>query len=164
MAPRRLLAVAGFVLASACYPSAEGMRTNAANDVKSRLDRSSILLVDEAADSYGLTSRGWFQARGNGCLGASSIAVLFVPWAGDDELWIPMDRVLAVDATDSHLGKAKGAMLLRVRFVNEQGEQDSVAWAVKDVPRWVSTLQATRRAYATPAPPQPTEAAPSESP
>jgi hypothetical protein len=147
MLARRTLAAAALCLTSACYETTADVRVNAENHVMGRIDRASLLLLDDAADSYGVESRGYSQVRGNGCLAVSPIAVLFVPWSTEDEeLWIPMDHVLAVDSTDMHLGKAKGVMLVRVRYVNEAGREDSVAWAVKDVPRWVSAIRAARGA------------------
>jgi hypothetical protein len=144
MLATRLLAATALCVTCACAESIDSMRVFATNEAYARLDP--VVLVDDSADSFGIESRGYFQVRGNGCLVANSTAILFVPWGHDDELWIPLDRVLSVDTTDSHLGKAKGVMLLRVRFVDEEGRQNSVAWAVKDPMRWVNALRAARGA------------------
>jgi hypothetical protein len=145
MANHLLASTALCLSAASCVPqSIDGARTAAANEVFARMDPSGAL-VDDAADSYGVTSKGYRQVRGNGCLGLSADGLLFVPWTADqDELWIPIDHVLSADTTDAHLGKGKGRLLLRVRFVDEAGSEDSVAWAVKDPPRWVSTLHDAR--------------------
>ena len=97
-------------------------------------------MADESANFFGVESRGVAQMRGNGHLAASRSQILFIMWLPRRELSIPRDRVTAVERTRSHLGKTVGSELLRVRFTNETGAPDSVAWAVRDLAMWELAL------------------------
>jgi hypothetical protein len=97
-------------------------------------------LVDDSANSFGVESRGAAQIRGNGCLGLTADEVLFVMWLPRRELRIPRERISVVERARSHLGKTVGRPLLRVRFADEVGRDDSVAWLVGDLPAWEAAL------------------------
>ena len=45
-----------------------------------------------------------------------------------------------MERASSHLGKSIFRPLLRVRFVDELGNPDSVAWFVRDLPAWEAAL------------------------
>lgn len=115
-----------------------------AADVHARLGQGRIVAADESANFFGVESRGVAQMRGNGYLAASRDEILFVMWLPRRELTIPRSRVTAVERTKSHLGKSVGRELLRVRFTNESGQPDSVAWLVRDLPTWESALEPGR--------------------
>lgn len=99
-------------------------------------------MADESANFFGVESRGKAQLRGNGHLAASPDEILFVMWLPRRELTISRHRVTAVERTRWHLGKSVGRELLRVRFTNDAGEGDSVAWLVRDLAAWESALRA----------------------
>ena len=99
-----------------------------------------ILLIEDGANSFGVESGGRWQIRGNGCLAATADEILFVMWWPRREVLIPRNAVTAVEPAKSHLGKTVGQPLLRVRFTNEEGRPDSVAWWVNDVSRWETLL------------------------
>src|SRR5687768_21819 len=115
-------------------------RSAASMDVRTRLGE--IVIQDESALFFGIQSRGARQLRGNGCLGASRAEVLFVMWwrAPRRTIRIERDRITAVERTRSHLGKRIGRDLLHVRFTNDQGQPDSIAWFVNDLPAWEAAL------------------------
>jgi hypothetical protein len=97
-------------------------------------------LMDESANSFGLESRGVAQIRGNGCLALTADEVIFVMWLPRRELRIPRERISLVERAGSHLGKTVGRPLLRVRFADEIGRDDSVAWLVRDLLAWEAAL------------------------
>lgn len=97
--------------------------------------------IDASANSFGVESGGMAQVRGNGCLGWNGRELLFVMWAPKREVHVPKGRILGVETTKSHLGKSKGVELLKVRFTNDAGVEDSVAWMVRDVSGWVAALR-----------------------
>ncbi len=99
-----------------------------------------IVAIDEAANSFGVESRGPWQIRGNGCMAASAEEVVFVMWVPRRTLRIPRDRITGVERASSHLGKTIGRPLLRVRFTDDDGQPDSVAWFVHDLPGWEAAL------------------------
>jgi hypothetical protein len=109
-------------------------------DIRARLGDERILLLEDGANSFGVESGGRWQIRGNGCLAATADEILFVMWFPRREVHIPRRAVTAVERAKSHLGKTVGHTLLRVRFTNEEGRPDSVAWWVSDVARWEAVL------------------------
>ncbi len=96
--------------------------------------------MDDSANSFGVESRGAAQIRGNGCLALTADEVLFVMWLPLRELRISRDRITLVERARSHLGKRVGRPLLRVRFADDIGRDDSVAWLVRDLPAWEAAL------------------------
>jgi hypothetical protein len=117
-------------------------RRGIAAEVHARLGGEGIVVADESANFFGVQSRGKAQIRGNGHLAATSHQILFIMWLPRRELTIARDRVSAVERTRSHLGKTIGRELLRVRFTNDAGRPDSVAWFVRDLAAWESALGA----------------------
>ena len=116
------------------------LRRRAAARVRARLGEDRILLMDDRANSLGIESRGVAQIRGNGCLAATGDEVLFVMWIPRRELLIERERITAVERAGSHVGKTIGRPLLRLRYIDEAGREDSVAWFVRDLPAWEATL------------------------
>ena len=97
--------------------------------------------LEDGANSFGVESRGPFQLRGNGCLGASASEILFIMWWPRREIQIRRKDVLEVGRARSHLGKTIGRELLLVRFTNREGAPDSVAWWVSDLDGWKEVLR-----------------------
>ncbi|MFN2524725.1 MAG: hypothetical protein ABR505_00445 [Actinomycetota bacterium] len=115
-------------------------RRSIAAEVRSRLGENDIIAFDESANFFGVESRGPAQLRGNGCLGASADEVLFIMWLPRRETHIPRAQITGVERTRSHLGKTIGSELLRIRFTNDEGSPDSIAWFVTELPAWESAL------------------------
>lgn len=99
------------------------------------------MLLDDRANSFGIESAGVTQIRGNGCLAATDDEVLFVMWVPRREFRIPRDRITAVERATSHLGKTVARPLLRLRYTNQGGQADSIAWFVSDLPAWETALR-----------------------
>jgi hypothetical protein len=117
-------------------------RRKVAEEVRSRLGFDGIVAMDDMANCFGVESAGMAQIRGNGCLAATDEEILFLMWVPRKELRIPRGQVTAVERTRSHLGKTIFRDLLRVRFVNDAGQPDSVAWYVRNLPEWDAALSA----------------------
>ena len=115
-------------------------RERVAQDVRARLGAGRVLLLEDGANSFGVESKGRAQIRGNGCLAATLDEILFVMWFPRREVRIARSAVTAVERAKSHLGKTVGRPLLRVRFTNDEGRPDSVAWWVADVSEWGALL------------------------
>lgn len=109
-------------------------------EIHDRLSPGRVLQLEDGANSFGVESRGKAQIHGNGCLAASADDILFVMWWPRREIHIPRRRVTAVERARSHLGKTIGRELLRVRFTNEEGMPDSIAWWVRDLVQWEQVL------------------------
>ena len=115
-------------------------RERIAADVRARLGAERVLALEHGANCFGVESKGKWQIRGNGCLAATADEILFVMWFPRREIRIRRDRVTAVEHAKWHLGKSVGRTLLRVRFTNDDGQPDSVAWWVADLGRWETVL------------------------
>lgn len=101
---------------------------------------------DLQALSFGLTSRGKLQSRGNGALVLTPTHLQWlqlVPHSAD--LAIPLASITAVTTARSHLGKTIARPLLHVAFTVD-GASDSIAWYCPDVPGWITALEAARTA------------------
>jgi hypothetical protein len=118
------------------------IRRRAATEATSKLGAGRILAEEDGANFFGLGSKGGAQIRGNGFLGVSQEALLFVMWFPRKEIRIPRDRIVSVERANSHAGKTIGRPLLRVRFRNDVGEEDTAAWYVSDLQRWLVLLGA----------------------
>ena len=111
-----------------------------AAEVRAELGDSEIVAIDESANCFGLESKGVTQIRGNGCLAATKDEVLFVMWIPRREIRIPRAWITSVERAKSHLTKSVGRPLLKVGYTNDQGQPDSVAWLVRDLPMWEAVL------------------------
>jgi hypothetical protein len=115
-------------------------RRAVAAEVRAELGDGEIVAIDEMANCFGLKSKGMTQIRGNGCLAATKDELLFIMWLPRKEIRIPRPWITGIERAKSHLGKTVFRPLLRVRFTDELGRSDSVAWAVRDLPAWEAAL------------------------
>ena len=128
-------------LLTGCGAVIDQVRTDTDDEVLATLGgEPNILAMDDTADSFGVTSAGAGQIRGNGCLAATPDGLLFVQWAPKKRLWIPRTRILKVGGAAAHVGKSTGDALLRIEFRTEAGLVDSAAWLVHDLPTWLEML------------------------
>ena len=112
-----------------------------ADELTALLGADRIIALDRMANFFGLESKGVRQIRGNGCLAATRDEIVFVMWIPRKEFRIARNRVTGVERARWHLGKSRGRELLRVRFLNDAGAADSVAWFVSDLPKWEAALR-----------------------
>jgi hypothetical protein len=99
-----------------------------------------LLLEAPGANSFGVESGGPWQVRGNGNLALTEDELLFAQWAPDRLLRIPRRSIVEASQVKSHLGKRIGRPLLRVAWTRDNGEEDSIAFWVKDLDRWLAEL------------------------
>ena len=110
-----------------------------------------IVRKDVLVISFGLTSRGVLQGRGNGALVLTTAHLRWlqlVPHRGD--VSIPLESITAIGTNTSHLGKSYGKPLLHVAFTSE-GTPDSMAWFTTDVSGWIAAIERARPARPHPA-------------
>ena len=139
-----VLLVAGLVLGAAWW--IRSLRMAAMGELLAELDGVPRLL-SESANCFGVASRGMRQVRGNGCLALSDRELLFVQWVPRQTVRVPLTAVREVATPRSHLGKTKGSSLLQVHW-GAGAEADSVAFQVRDLPKWVGELAEARQAIA----------------
>lgn len=93
-------------------------------------DETRLIASDFTANSFGLESKGVLQARGNGALVLSPTELCFFQYMPEREIEIPLDRIVDVSFTRSHLGKATPFRLVKVQFEGPTGP-DSIAVMVR---------------------------------
>lgn len=118
--------------------------------VQDRLGADAIVIYDEKAHCFGLTSRGHGYLQTFGTLAATPDTLLFVQWSPKEELELSRADILSVDLSTEHLGRDRGSLLLVVTYRDpsvtadpESGRvagQDSVAWKVDDLEAWKDEL------------------------
>ena len=99
-----------------------------------------IILKSRGANFFGQESSGIFQMRGNGNLILYESFLFFKQWITKKNISISIENIKAIETPRSHLGKAISRPLLKVIYVNESGQLDSIAWYVNKLDSWVSTL------------------------
>lgn len=117
-------------------------RAAIAGELRDRLGAHRIVALDDGANCFGVESKGKWQVRGNGVLAATNEEIVFIMWLPRREVRVPRGRVTGIERVKWHLGKSVGHTLLLVRFTNEGGRPDSVAWWVRDLDAWETALRA----------------------
>ena len=119
------------------------LRNKAAQDIEERLAGERIVMRD-GANYFGQESKGMGQVRGNGNLILTERMILFRMLAPSRWIEIPIERVQGVDQVSNFLGKGYGGMILVVNYVSDEGEYDSIGWAVRDVDGWMGEINSVR--------------------
>lgn len=102
-------------------------------------------LIIPSANFFGQESLGGMQGRGNGTLALTDNELYFERWVLRKEYHIPLSAIQSVETTMSHLGKSIFRPLLKVVYINEMGNTDSIAWYVPDVEGVKRALEEARR-------------------
>lgn len=90
-------------------------------------------LIDAGALFFGQQSRGVGQMRGNGTLIVTDSVIIFQQWVTGREFRIPFSAIQSIENPSSFLGKWQGVPLLKINFLNDNGEADAIAWRVRDL-------------------------------
>lgn len=101
------------------------------------------LLLEPRALCFGFKALGVTQVRGNGCLALTPDRLVFAMWVPARDFVIEREQIIQVDTARSHLGKTQFTALLRVRFRTPAGDEDVVAWRLKELAPWLNALGAT---------------------
>jgi len=99
------------------------------------------------ANFFGQESAGLKQIRGNGTLVLTDKALYFALWKPKREYNILLNEIIGIEKTKSHLKKTKGIMMLKVIFIKDKGEQDSIAWIVDKLDDWISIIKDNMKRY-----------------
>jgi hypothetical protein len=108
--------------------------------IAARYAGEEILLQDLRANSFGLESAGVWQVRGNGALVLTATSLHFFMFLPRKEVCVPLESVIELSITKSHLGKATLHDLLKVRF-HAEGKEDSIAWYLADPHGWKARIE-----------------------
>jgi len=102
-------------------------------------------LLEGSANFFGAKLPGMGRLRGNGMIVLTWRRLVFRMALPERWVEIPLERVMGVEQRRVFMGKSHGGPLLVVKFLNEEGEEDTCAWAVKDVAEWARRLEGLRR-------------------
>ena len=119
------------------------LRARGAAEIAERFPAADVLLSDTFVQSYGQTSRGVTQARGNGVLALTKDELFFMLYVPQRELRIPLSSITGITTPRHHLGKTGGAKLLHVAFTTPAGE-DAIAWRLVDLEGWIARIESLR--------------------
>jgi len=95
----------------------------------------------DTVNSLGLESLGRAQVRGNGTLALSIDELRFRQWIPQRDIRVPLANVTDAGTKRWWLGKTVGRRLLCVRWRNEDGSEDAMAWQVRDLEGWLADLR-----------------------
>lgn len=112
--------------------------------IKTEVPADQIVRKDTLVISFGLTSRGVTQGKGNGALVLTPTHLRWMqltPHTSD--VSIPLASIAEVTTKGSHLGKSYGKSLLYVSF-SDGGKEDSMAWYNTDVEGWIKSIEDAR--------------------
>jgi hypothetical protein len=110
-------------------------------EIVAKFQESEIIKVSESVNYFGLESKGVMQIRGNGVLILTNKKLFFEMWVKPKTIVeIPLNSIQKIEAVKSHLGKTKFRKLLKISFINDQQNLDSVAWLVRDLEGWMWLL------------------------
>jgi hypothetical protein len=84
---------------------------------------------------FGILSSGYKQLRGNGLLALTDEGLHFRMLLPRRSRFIPLAAIRDLSHPRWFLGKTKAKELLRVDFINRDGNEDACAWLVR-FPRW----------------------------
>lgn len=102
---------------------------------------SNIILDSPSANFFGQESKGLKQIRGTGVLALTENELLFEMWKPTGKFKIPLVSIKGIETPKSFLRKTKFNPLLKIVFENERGELDSAAWLVRDLQKWLQSIE-----------------------
>ncbi|NHJ85704.1 MAG: hypothetical protein FK734_09600 [Asgard group archaeon] len=105
-----------------------------------KFEGSDIIRSFAGANFFGQESRGLWQFRGNGVLILTSKELFFEMWMPKKVSNIPIKNIVKVEKAKWHLRKSKNRLLLKIIFINEEGQTDSAAWLIRDLDDWINAL------------------------
>jgi hypothetical protein len=114
---------------------------NRADEAMAQFQDRKIIHTDNFANYFGLESQGIKQIRGNGILILTEKELYFELYLPKKTITIPTNQILRIETPRSHLGKSKFKKLLKIIFTNQNQEKDSIAWIVKQLPKWIETIE-----------------------
>jgi len=89
-----------------------------------------IILKSRGANFFGQESKDIAQMRGNGNLILYESFLFFKQWLTKKIITVPIENIKAIETPRSHLKKTASRPLLKLIYVNESGQLDSIAWLV----------------------------------
>ncbi len=99
-----------------------------------------IKIMDKSALYVAKQSDGYSHFKGNGYLVLTEDELYFERRVVKKLIIIPIGSIVKAESTRRLGGKSVGKMMLKVVFLTETGEQDAVAWKVKELEQWINEI------------------------
>jgi len=134
-----LLAVIGLVIAFG-YVKKKEVELEAR--FQKRFAGKNIQLMDKYALFIAQQSDGYSHFRGVGRLVLTDQELHYERQFGNKVISIPLPSIVQVGETLRLGGQSTGKPFLRVDFRTQEGQEDAVAWRVKQLDRWKNEISA----------------------
>ena len=106
-------------------------------EANAELGADSIIKTEPAANSFGFLSQPTTQVRGNGTLILTSRALEFFMLVPKKRVSVPFDRITGLDNPMWWRGKSVASRLLAIHFTDDSGDDDGIAFWLKDSGSWL---------------------------
>ncbi|MFH2061193.1 MAG: hypothetical protein ABIJ59_20195 [Pseudomonadota bacterium] len=101
--------------------------------IKEITQNENIVFSDISANFFGQESKKYKQVKGNGILTITNTSLMFFMLLPKKEIHIELSKIDSIEYPSSFLGKSIFKPLLKVNFIDENGQKDSAAWFVKNI-------------------------------
>jgi len=102
--------------------------------------KKKIQFMDKYALYVAKQSDGYSHFRGNGYLVLTDDELYFERQLDRKIIIIPIGSIVKVERTKRLGGQSPGKMMLKVVFETQDGEQDAIAWKVKELEQWIKEI------------------------
>jgi len=99
-----------------------------------------IRFMDKYALYVARQSDGYSHFRGMGYLVLTEDELFFERQLDRKIITIPIGSIVKVERTKRLGGQSLGKMMLKVVFETQDGEQDAIAWKVKELEQWIKEI------------------------
>ena len=99
-----------------------------------------IQFMDKYALYVAKQSDGYSHFRGSGYLVLTEDELYFERQLDRKIIIIPIGSIVKVERTKRLGGQSPGKMMLKVVFKTQDGEQDAIAWKVKELEQWIKEI------------------------
>jgi hypothetical protein len=111
-------------------------------DFQGRFAGKNIRFMDKHALYIAQQSDGYSHVRGMGYLVLTDEELYYKRQFGNKVLSIPLSSILHVGQTRRLVAQSTGRSMLKVAFTTLAGQEDAVAWRVKELQRWIDEISA----------------------
>lgn len=111
------------------------------NEILNQFERNDIEFVSEDVNFFGIQSRKKRQVRGNGTLILTKNLLFFEMWWPKRQFSIEIKQIEGLEIVKSFLGKTRFKPLLKVKFLDVSGIQNSMAFLVPNLEEWKRRLE-----------------------
>ncbi len=144
-----LIAVSGFVALAIFFRWLYKKQQLLEQHFQRRFAGRKIVLMDKTALYVARQSDGYSHFRGMGYLVLTKEELFFERQMDNKVISIPIHSIIEVGETRRLGGQNPGPIMLKVDFRSPRGQEDAIAWSVKNKDQWVREISALTSHNAT---------------